>query len=659
MQLSLDMSVDQQTINGDAMEKCAQYLNSLSQNDPEKLNHIMEELGQNNEGNKDLHENTLQEVLLPGGKTQLKIDGTGTERKEDGILITPTAAFVLKSKSIAQAKVVSTKVFINACSNDHIDEPSAKKSLDENGKEIEGLNVPVAVGPIRDCYDKSGVMCKVVDCIVHPTVIENCNSVNDPSGSNRHFICQFLLRYVSSKYEELGELDERYKLPKLNYKGYVDSRTGTPIEKTSKFAEVCKQWVKDTSKRPTIEEIDSSQEKTKLSTVSKKNLVTTQVTQVKKMEMEMELYLKASDGHSMHLADFIKAIKPKLDEPILSLTQFENNMEYPTLGKLCFSDDKNSFNLPWLFDLPTRDKLISNDRNFQPFELCLKTKLLPKLVESMDISISTSMCIISVPHFYLRTEYVFPFPIVPKSAKSEFDIISGILTITATFAPDVFMDRDPDPGSQAWKLQYALAHSLNAPKDHHSKIKDCSGKDDSNQPRDVSIPTKMIEKNQIKQDNSFNHQSFNHEQNMRLNPSSYFHLDSPSLSKILSPSSEHIHTEIPNLPEDQFHAKDVVSMYMMEQQEKEKENRMNKAKDQKAEQAHGKDDMYNIEYLKVEDFRPGGKYNSPVDSSLKGEECSDDHESNHDGACINVMQVMKKKNISLDLSNNLWANLLI
>ena len=40
------------------------------------------------------------------------------------------------------------------------------------GEEVEGLNVPLSVGPPRACDDAKGVKAIVYDCVVHPSVID-------------------------------------------------------------------------------------------------------------------------------------------------------------------------------------------------------------------------------------------------------------------------------------------------------------------------------------------------------------------------------------------------------------------------------------------------------------------------------------------------------
>ena len=102
-------------------------------------------------------------VTLPGGNSQLKSDGTGIDEKHDGISIQPEQGFVIKSKSKSFLAITSSsaaaaaaaggdsdhhddtsKVFINVCYHKSIEAIAPKTNLDANGKEVEGLNLPLA-----------------------------------------------------------------------------------------------------------------------------------------------------------------------------------------------------------------------------------------------------------------------------------------------------------------------------------------------------------------------------------------------------------------------------------------------------------------------------------------------------------------------------------
>ena len=102
-------------------------------------------------------------VTLPSGNSQLKSDGTGIDEKHDGISIQPEQGFVIKSKSFlaitpssaaaaaaaaaggdSDHHVDASKVFINVCYHKSIEPIAPQTNLDANGKEVEGLNLPLA-----------------------------------------------------------------------------------------------------------------------------------------------------------------------------------------------------------------------------------------------------------------------------------------------------------------------------------------------------------------------------------------------------------------------------------------------------------------------------------------------------------------------------------
>ena len=267
-------------------------------------------------------------VLLPDGKTELSHDGKIKLRDEDGILVTPNPEFVIKTflvpkdqaflpSSFSQKSIISSsyqskksmksknevndksfqtskskndpmnntikkdkKLFINVCSNEFVKEPKTIKKLNENNEEIEGYNIPISVGPIRTCYDKSNTLSNVIDCIVNTRVIE----LSTHDSSYRLFLIQVVLEYVNNKYfnddkdknniitsNEVNDHNhgsswcyidtKNFKLPKLKYIGYVndDLNDNRQDDSDTKHSIVPKQWIRDHRKMLKIEEVDLSQ----------------------------------------------------------------------------------------------------------------------------------------------------------------------------------------------------------------------------------------------------------------------------------------------------------------------------------------------------------------------------------------------------------------
>lgn len=161
-----------------------------------------------------------------------------TRRLTDGLkvnilfFVSPISCCSVHSNTIC----ILVQVFINICKHDALAEPALKKKLDASGEEVEGMNIPLSVGPRRFDTDKSNVQCHVYDVIVNPTVIDDVRE--DITGKKRDFLCQLALQGLEQKYKE--QLDKRYKLPKLKYLG----------------DNVASQLIQDRKNQPVIEEIN-------------------------------------------------------------------------------------------------------------------------------------------------------------------------------------------------------------------------------------------------------------------------------------------------------------------------------------------------------------------------------------------------------------------
>ena len=145
----------------------------------------------------------------------------------------PTPGFAIKTRQLSGTPMVkqpgvttdeflesaardgegSDKVFINICTHEHIGQPKTQKKLDDEGKEVEGVNIPLSIGAPRLQTDKSGGRCVAVDCIINPTVL--AEAIKDTTGAER--ICLPAASITPSRSTNVAE--QQYKLPKLRYKG--------------------------------------------------------------------------------------------------------------------------------------------------------------------------------------------------------------------------------------------------------------------------------------------------------------------------------------------------------------------------------------------------------------------------------------------------------
>ncbi|GFR50651.1 hypothetical protein Agub_g12900 [Astrephomene gubernaculifera] len=148
--------------------------------------------------------------------------------------ITPDPGFVIKTSEVGSGR----KVFINVCSSARVAAPGGwdggvmpdevAAALDKlqaaNGDaaaatmtpgEVEALRFPLAAGPPRADTDRKGAPCTVID------VVFNADVVRVAAGARKlkALLIEVATGWVGSK---LGaELDPRYKLPKMRYKGEV------------------------------------------------------------------------------------------------------------------------------------------------------------------------------------------------------------------------------------------------------------------------------------------------------------------------------------------------------------------------------------------------------------------------------------------------------
>ncbi|OWZ19859.1 hypothetical protein PHMEG_0005813 [Phytophthora megakarya] len=138
---------------------------------------------------------------------------------EDGLKVTPEGmyidvrpGFVMKTTDVKKKK---TKVFVNVVYADEIQAFSEKKKLDDEGKEQEGIHVPLSLGAPHEVKDKKGESSLAFDVAVNSKVVEDCQT--DKTGSFRNFVCELAIEYIDQKYKI--KLDDRYKLPRLTYRG--------------------------------------------------------------------------------------------------------------------------------------------------------------------------------------------------------------------------------------------------------------------------------------------------------------------------------------------------------------------------------------------------------------------------------------------------------
>ncbi|KAL4163642.1 hypothetical protein KRP22_012115 [Phytophthora ramorum] len=145
---------------------------------------------------------------FPGDKV---MGDDGLKATPEGMYIDVKPGFVMKTSDVKNKK----KVFVNVVYADEIQAFSEKKKLDEEGKEQEGIHVPLSLGAPHEVQDKKGVSALAFDVAVNTKVVEDCQA--DKTGAFRNFVCELATEYIDQKYKI--KLDDRYKLPRLTYRG--------------------------------------------------------------------------------------------------------------------------------------------------------------------------------------------------------------------------------------------------------------------------------------------------------------------------------------------------------------------------------------------------------------------------------------------------------
>ena len=396
----------------------------------------------------------LPSIALPG------------DTHQEGVLIQPVPCYVIKTK-LRSADADGDKLFINVASSNAIAAPSTKKRLDAEGKEVEGLNVPVSVGSIRSCTDKAGKPALAIDVIVSPKIIQDNKEEKDSSplgmggSGSRDFLNQFIMQCVEQKCNTPASasgqrgpplpsslagaqsggpvtVDRKYTLPKLSYQGYVHSITGLPVDKSSEFAEVAKQMVRDAKNQPVIEEVEPSR-----STGSPEPTVVSNSSKASEPmpPIECSMSIEMADGTIKPLSDYIEGTtNASLGGDALVVTVDPALSSHSNGSLLLIGDASKSSNNPAL--------------EAQVVHLECQTTSCPDL-EAIRVDVSAyAVSVTSKGHSPIQC--ITPIPIDTGSATCSYNATSSTLSVRATVVADDTIDC-PDVGSHPWMLQKGLS----------------------------------------------------------------------------------------------------------------------------------------------------------------------------------------------------------
>ena len=491
-----------------------------------------------------------------------------------GIKITPEPGFTFKTKRTdVKEESAQGKVFINICQHEKIAAPQLKKRLNDEGEEVEGMNIPMSVGAGRSGADKSGVPCIIYDIIVNPKVVDE--SVSDKSGKYRDFVCQLGMQCVEQKYSMV--IDRRYKLPKLKYMGEPSS-----------------QIIQDRSKAPVIEEVAKDSEASKKIAAAK--------------------VAKAAEDAKAEAAALLKMEKP-LPYTVAYATEggAEEDQVFLALGHGEYRDpisvlEENCTSIVFRAEIDSYDLDLSKVVvKASPFQLTVKIPMYKALTLYLPCAVD-------------------PTAIACKVARRKG--FTGLIDLTIDLSVDKHdWGKEVDPGSKPWLLSRALNNDESTTYNPYAADLQAGTNEDG------------VDANMSKE--QANDDPFH----LRLPPTKVETEDTPAPA----------HDE-GDLPEDRFHKTDATSQYYVGLREQNVTDKWDKHKAEKAERDANPDP--NVEYIDVDDFKPGGKLgpqNAAITKDLQEKE--DAREELRKAASV-VSSMVPQSDALKGLSSNLWAELL-
>ena len=531
-------------------------------------------------------EGGLDGLQMPGTKKDAKAKG------QPGIKITPEPGFTFKTRSVNagdpskkdEPEESEGKIFINICVHEKLSAPAIKKKLNDEGEEVEGMNIPMSVGAGRKGEDKSGVKCMIYDIIVNPEVINESN--DDKSGKYRDFVCQLGMQCVEQKYSVV--LDRRYKLPKLKYMGDIES-----------------QLIVDRKNAPVIEELPADPETTNKAAAAR----------VKKAKEAAKL---AAEAESMIETKLKYAVEWKSDSDSQTNSSAEkltinlSNNEY--VEPVLIPDDS-------IIGITVRAEVESYDLD----------------ISKVSVKASPYQAQIKLPKYKPLVIY-FPCTIDAVGLQCSLqrrEGFTGLVDLCIVFPIDrIAWESTNDAGSKPWLVDRALTEVSGPDYNPYEPISDFENK------------AKGAEQSTVSDDSN-------------ILPEDRFHLRMPSnVDQYTGVARDDDDDE--QLPEDRFHKTDASSQYLINQREQAVKDKWDKHKSEKAEREANPDP--NVEYIDVDDFKPGGKMGPEVSKDKEDDVRKIINERDDLKKAANVVASLAPKNSSgidgLDLSSSLWTELL-
>jgi len=491
---------------------------------------------------------TVEGIKLPGA----------SKNAPKGITITPEAGFSYKTKQTRD----DLKVFINICIHAALDPPGLKKRLNDEGEPVEGMNIPMSVGAGRSGIDKKGEACKIFDIIVNPKVVEEANS--DKTGKYRDFVCQLGIQCLENKYRE--ELDKRYKLPKLKY---MYTHVGAEIES---------QYVQDRKNMPQIQEVTSDSDVSKAAAAAR----------VKKQAEEAKQEADRLQAQEVPLVFRFEWAASGAGDKEVAESANKEVQSGTTKAKIDLM--QNDYIEPMMPVQDAKSDALSFVASIARAEVDLSL---------IDVKLSPFKLHVKVPGHKLVSVYL-PLAILPAQTTCSLSRPEGfarLILLTIVMPVDSTpWDVAADAGSKPWLVAQAL-----------------QGEDDTSvmynpyAPSSASSLSSNSRSGAASSGGGKRGETPQGEDGEETLPEERFHLKLPSnvdqYTGVEREEGASLEDDF-DLPEDRFHRKDAQSSHLISQREASVKEKWAKHEKEKAERVNDP----NIEYIDVDDFKPGGKF---------------------------------------------------
>eukprot|EP00804_Cyclotella_cryptica_P015420 CCRYP_008036-RA/>CCRYP_008036-RA protein AED:0.30 eAED:0.29 QI:0/-1/0/1/-1/1/1/0/582 len=513
-------------------------------------------------------------IMLPGRESELSSNPKAVDSKDQGVIITPEPSIVIKTRLLkasnntnfsddSAASILNiacdgsienslnnfqTKVFINICTHPLICLPTKRKTIDEETKnEVDGWHLPMSMGELRPCFDKSGNAAIVADCIMNPSVVQDMN--DDPN--HFHFVCDLVIQCATKKFSKTCfgglEIDKRYKVPKMKYAGYVDEVTGLPTDfktnqpNASSRSVVAKQRVKGNGgRRPILEELNSTPTPTRSGNLFNTSECRPQSSRSLHL-IPIELFVEDSSKECIPLSEFLIDVAKGLSPGALA-----KRIMSPDLKAIVTDGSSGNLHASQLLLVPI--PYVYHPSQTTSSALSSASGIVAKCIDAtadIIVNLSAFQLVLSSP-YHSKTECVLPFPVDSHRTSCTFNAATKTLKISM---PLLHIE-GPDPGTKQWEIANALSRDVNGTCDSGL------GKIVSNEDCDFNAA----------------------EQSSHLNTEN----DTESFD------------ENQQLPEDAFHCQDALSRLYLEQQEEERQ----------AKKISSNFDDKDVEFIDVKDFCP-------------------------------------------------------